>query len=662
MKSKLIYYSLIKSLSDRKKNILGFYNAIVLKSLKLYGESCNETDLSKFISSEFNILIPSYTIKTILSYLAREQLLTINKENSMTTLYSITGKGIDEVDNYDSLEEEKEKQLTEFYESVKKYLEGYRIYLNELTFEETLTNFILNNISNIDIFKEIYSNENITKGEDPKFHYYFNQYLTEIYQNDREQYALFNEIVKGLMVSSVMKEETLFGGNFIDKHLVIYLDTSIIISLLELHHEVFNVAVRQMIDMARSYENVSLRVLSFTLDKFINLLNTYKSVKHNYFIQFPVDNVFYFLKERGYEDSDINFFIKELPLVLENMEIEIEDKPLVRYEDLGLAGIDIYNDVYSYYSKVNTKRPDHLKKNDNNLDNSVIQDTNIILHINSMRNPKICDFSNCRAIMVTSSFYKSHLSSIRAFNDNTFPEIIQDQDLTNILWLNDPSSKVDHHLKHWLSLIHSKNFLDNTVWFKFVSNLKKMLESGEINESKYAFILSNNQILREILLNTDTDEIDYDYINTIAKYAKVENDKRDEKLEEQSRLNEKLNERLNSSDRVIKKLDTDNEELESKNREYLNKISDIDDLRMEANNYAKIFFQTSLILPFAILYFTAVIILDSVFGYDAYNEASKIFALLGVIYFAFIFFSKKIFKPEFWIFLKEKILKKSSEK
>ena len=646
MKNKIIYYSLLQSICDRNKNILDFYSIFILKSLKISDEDCEEIKIHRELNYEFDFYIPLYSIRSIMTILLKKEFITYSKQ-SRRNRYSITEKGVQELKVIENIKKRKNKEMEMFYEKAKMYLEVYKIYIDEETFEESLSKFIYNNISHIDVFKNIFSKKVENVHYDNKFHFYFNKFISEIYENETELYDIFNDIVKGHMLSAFMNKENVKFSPVINDTLIIYLDTSIIISLLELHPKANNLAVKQMFELAKSYEQISFRVLSVTLEKLYHLLNTYKSVKEKYNIRYPVDDVFYFLKKRKYDNNDIDYFIKEIPAILQNMGIEIISLDLIKPNDLDKQGANLFKEIYEHYQKINLNKPIYHRKNESSMYFSVILDTSVILHIRSLRNDISSGFSDCRSFIVTSSYHKANFSYINNSKENNFPEVIHDQDLTNILWLNDPSSKIDFHIKDWLGFLDRNDFIDRVVWFKFYNNLKEMLETNEINQEKYIFILSNSQIVRNILVNCDPDEIDFEYINAIADYASMENEDKDKKISEMNNLIQIYRNRVKDTEILLNKFNKESKEnklaLNSSNSEAKKFKKQI----FFANHFFKISMLTVIIFPvlfvFGLIPFVSNEFYELIYSLGYYKIA--VFALS--CYFILLFFFGKLYKSEY---------------
>ena len=172
MKNKIIYYSLLQSICDRNKNILDFYSIFILKSLKISDEDCEEIKIHRELNYEFDFYIPLYSIRSIMTILLKKEFITYSKQ-SRRNRYSITEKGVQELKVIENIKKRKNKEMEMFYEKAKMYLEVYKIYIDEETFEESLSKFIYNNISHIDVFKNIFSKKVENVHYDNKFQFYF---------------------------------------------------------------------------------------------------------------------------------------------------------------------------------------------------------------------------------------------------------------------------------------------------------------------------------------------------------------------------------------------------------------------------------------------------------------------------------------------------------
>ena len=79
MPNKLVNFALAKSIYSEKKNYLDTFSPFVLKVIFENAKTLTISQVDDFIRKEYDLKIPIYTLKSILSMLANEKLINLDK-------------------------------------------------------------------------------------------------------------------------------------------------------------------------------------------------------------------------------------------------------------------------------------------------------------------------------------------------------------------------------------------------------------------------------------------------------------------------------------------------------------------------------------------------------------------------------------------------------
>ena len=356
-----------------------------------------------------------------------------------TVLNRIKKKGILKVKNKKySLEKEIKEEALKFEEKLgkakndtSKVIEAITTYLREemnenITSSDSeifLGNFIAtygyNAYENINSVKAINRKTDVTN-------YLIGEFICRESKLESDNFKLILRIIEGYMIANAIYLQIDNDNKASLKKLNCYLDTPLLLRILGYKTDEENESAKELYDLLTKY-GATLNCFSHTFDEIHNILAYYKNnINKNKELTLE-----YFDKE-GYTEGQVEMAISVLENKFKDMKINIVEPP--EYTE------DKYKNVIDVASLEN-KLTEHKKTIGNHLNpNSISNDVKSVCAINMLRNGrKFTKIENCTHIFVTPYQYlKIATKEVMTSESETgIGLIIDDLDLTTILWLKD---------------------------------------------------------------------------------------------------------------------------------------------------------------------------------------------------------------------------------
>lgn len=586
MGTNIINYAFTTALYCQKRNFLETFSPFILKIL--YDGDCqmNDTEVCEKLRNNFDLDIPTNTVKSILNGLKSEGLLKSNVKNRDVWQVCITESGKKEVERLNEDEQDVKRRQNKLTLAFGKYLKEQGIEVSTIEIEDTIVEYVKTNISrlslfHVDDFEDEKQDDELGEG----YNYHLTNFITIIYNSETELYETYEEILKGVILRSYINN----NRDDIElrklEPLAIYLDANVLLSLLDFHSTPINIAAKQLIKLLKEDPNITLKTFSITINEISRLFRQYKNHMDDYNPNIPVNSVFYYLKSKGFDELKTDNYIQNLDRIIIDLGISIEILELKEHDKFVGEDLDLYKDIYSYKNAQNTNIREETRKDEVAIHKSALHDANIIIAVKRKRGEWVKNLERSKAVFLTSSFLMDQFCKRAAKEHDRFPEVILDLNLTNIFWLKNPNKEIGIHL-HQLISGHSKRFIiENGIWNKFRNSLKELSENETISHEQFATVYSNNQLTLDYLHKVEFDDISFDSVLDLAK--KIENDikRKDELLNEKERI---IAENLTENEikeKELKEKETALGELKSKNQSLQERLEltskDIEKLKRE---------------------------------------------------------------------------------
>lgn len=636
------------------------YYPFVLKTFE-NKRICSLDNVSDQIKSIFDIELPINSIKNILTKFS--EIFQINKTTKAVWQIALSPKGQSELNELLINEEKSEIRISTFYNSILEYAQLY--------FE---TSYNINNvIKYVDTFvtKNIYSftlnifEKNGKGSKDNKFDKIFINFLSDMNIKNPELLKIFDEVWKGSVIMNELKKESFQDqDNKLKKNLTIYVDSNFILSLLELHNPIINQAAKELYELIKGIENITLVVLDITLKEIYDLIDVYDIIKSN-FTDIEIDSVFYYLKQKGYTN-----------IKLEHLKDSIEDK----LRDLGIIKEDtsvlddndqkryatIHDHIFQNNQFWNEKKPERIRKQEVAIERSVHHDASAIVHVLKYTDRYARNFEESKVIFLTSSYnlYKNYNGIYRQLE--SFPCVILDSVLTNILYLKNPQKNSNITLSQIIKAHCNYLIVDHNIWNNYLSIIKELKQEEKITMDDYTRLITKNQITQDFLLNTDPN-IDESKVKEVLSRIKEEERRKEEQLDskdkeidnlikEKNRLKLIASKSENTQEKLIQEFELEKKQMNKKlyRLEYNMKMDKYIDENVEThlNSLSKTFLWFLAVVIILLVLNYQTILLDSdlaIFNYSISGNIIK--TIITVIITILVVILGKIYKPEFWSFI-----------
>jgi hypothetical protein len=454
---------------------------------------------------------------------------------------------------------------------------------------------------------------------------------------------------------------------------------------LELHNPIINKASKELYQLIKGINNITLAVLDITINEIYDLLDLYDLIKDN-FTDIEIDSAFYYLKQRGYNSIQTERLKDNIESELAKFGIRKQETAILQEREQKNYAT-IYDHLFERRTKKNEKRSERAKKKETAIEKSTHHDTSVILHILKQKDRYARNFENSKSIFLTSSFnlYRNYGAIHKKLE--SFPSVILDTTLTNILYLKNPQKSSQISLSQIIKTHCNYLIVDQGIWNSYLSIIKDLKKEDKITVDDYTRLITKNQITQEYLLNADTEKINEVEIKEVLSKIKEVESKKDVALSEKEKL---INELTENNKKLIGKVETISNEKETSVQQLLSKQAaekqslqkqiDLLKFESEAKDYIedqleKNYYPLIWLLLLNILVFISVLFLfflsDLIISDDFIKEhqistriALWLKAGCSVGIFVLSAFLSKIYRKDFWdyIFTSRKLKRRLKEK
>ncbi|MGD1816122.1 MAG: hypothetical protein ACPKNR_03730 [Pleomorphochaeta sp.] len=562
MESKIIQYSLFKTLFDKTGNILECFYPFFLNSL-INEKDMEALECQKQIKVIYDLDIPIHVLHRLALISNRKEHVKISNNKSIWPIH-ISEKGIKKKD-FLLNPSDSERKINHLVSGFIEYLQSLDIIESHENVRTYIEAYIKKNLIKLSDYFFQNSNTENTCFEDHEKE--FTQYILKIESESHDDYMTLKEMFLGSIISSSLKLpqkefEGIIESKF--KKTKVYFDANYLFSLLEYHDIELSTPAKELYHLLKKF-GFELRYFDFTLSEMTHVLINYAKNYNQYPQGIKIHSLYSVLKRKGMSPSDVFDLISNLENKLSNLKI-FKKQTGIDLEKFIPKDIEISN-------MLNELKPDQSKFYHNH-DCAILEKASIL------RKKRIYNFEDANNFIITSD-YKLGKICYRLFShesDESISEIILDRTFTNILFLKDPSA--DLSLSTIISGFSSELFVKRSVWEKFYSILKDLKLSGQISDDKISNLFYHGYIEKELLNceQTDIDDFNDDFvINKIEEATKI----RDENV------NNSINSIKEENQQIVISLEVEKQqELNAKDIMFYDKI---DKMAKNSSNHLIIF-------------------------------------------------------------------------
>lgn len=489
--SAILSLAILKVNYDDKKEYLDTFLPIVAECIRCAeSDIISVQDLQESLKHDFSLNIPQHVIKSVLNKAVRAKYVVrdrkVLKRNSVE-LEKLNFKAV----KIDMLRKQSEliNHLIKFVE------EKFGVEWTEDEAEVNLIRFIQNN--QIMSFKKgvIYENKDIEVVSGNKEKLYIAKFIDCINNSNSHIFYYLEDVLKGLVISSVVyvNEPSEVKMNF--KNMKVYLDTSLIIFILGYAGENNKAQALELLKLLQE-NNILVRCFRHNINEAIGALNACAhKIEKNQLSDGYGPSLDYFISN-GKTMSDIKVMINNMDSNLNNLNIHIEDIPdynnMCYIDEEGLK-IELTNKIQY--------------RNEDAIDNDIMS----ISAITRLRKGKKYNkIEECKAIFVTNNntlvkVVSNYLNIAEEFAG--MMPAISDYALTILLWLKKPLSAQDLPRKQIIAECYAACQPSEALWRKYEQEIDKLTARGDISADESVY-LKWEPVVRDILMDvTHGDDI-----------------------------------------------------------------------------------------------------------------------------------------------------------
>lgn len=342
--------------------------------------------------------------------------------------------------------------------------------------------------------------------------YVVSRFVLDLCKHEPEAFEYLETVVKGSMLANVLYfPEAFSGGRPQLGQIDIYLDTPIVLRVLGYTESYYRAPAVELVELLRE-QGASLKIFDHTLREVEGVLDAaaamYRTGRSG---DMPGDVVTFFVSE-GLSASDVQALIASLEERLERNHVEVVPTP-PQTTDLAVDENELENRLNR---EVGYRRREAL-----------LRDLDSLTAIYRFRNGEIRRrIERCDAVLVTTNgsvvrTAKGFFSEIHG--GRGVPLCIIDARLAAIAWLMNPVQASDLPRKQIIATSYAALNPPESVWRRYLQEIKKLVESGELDETQVGLLVFSPEARLELMNATDgkVDAFTEGTVSQILDYAKA---------------------------------------------------------------------------------------------------------------------------------------------
>ena len=431
----------------------------------------------------------------------------------------------EEVKKFDENKSQIQDESDKVVDNLTEYLKASNKNFNKITIEETkkllYMFFEKNGFTTIENLEKL---KNIGEYKTDQTNYYIAKFILDENENNTRVFNSIYKIVCGFMLANTIYIQVENDNKASLKNLNCYLDTPIILNLLELKTDEQNSSAKLLVELLEK-KQAKIKCFEHNYKEVYSIIYAYKENIGKY-----KDKTLEGLDKKNYTYSDVERLLDNLKSLLKKKHVEVEEKP--NYEEYSTIideqGLEDY---------LKEKYKDKIEKKEKVLG----PDIDSISAISRLRKGKyVTKLEESKAVFVTNNYDLIKYSNL-FLNKKEFGEIsysISDIELTTILWLK--TFKTNPDLPKFKLIENARLALEpsNQIMERFKDVIEKMKEEELINDIDVLENLKTNLYYKAELM----EKIEGDGDNITNEVVRGIIDKQTENLQLQLDVaNEKIN-------------------------------------------------------------------------------------------------------------------------
>jgi|GEM_PF-1535127 len=465
-------FAAIKTFYENGNDILSAVCSLVLVTIT---DDDTITQIQTNFKEKYKVAIPTPVLQTVLKRLKRNDLLSYDGHFTFVTR---TTNGCFEADKLQSSINDLNREFKALINSLNKFFDAKK-YTRLSSADKALLKFIDDNLGFAS--HVLASSDSVP---DNKSMSRIAEYILHVEKSEPEIYILLQNVFFGRLYLSMIRTRTEYSSNVNMEPTDLYLDTSILMSLLGLHGKLDKESSSELIGVLSAASNVNICVFDETLDESRRLLESSINGIIDYTKNISVSSIPYELKKQGYDRHRVSLLIESLPQKVEELGLQIRELPASeRTQEYN----NIESNLSTWCELINAP------KGQKTLDH----DTKILHAISVLRygvRSKL--FEKSKAVFISPDRAIHHLTDEIANSKSQFPLSLQPLEVASMLWMRDIGNAniATNVLRQSMMAYVREKAISQKLWETFVSALKDAQGKDILTREDIALILSSDDV------------------------------------------------------------------------------------------------------------------------------------------------------------------------
>lgn len=449
-------------------------------------------DVQDQIKNHFHLDLPQNTIKSLLDRVKKRGYIQVKRGTFTRNHSALATLNFREI----------QQKVIEAHEALIKDLIAfasapYNIIWSNDEAEEALQAYLQEN--QVELLTDLLARTSIKTCQithiSHKNKYVIGKYIQHLQVTQSAKLEYLETVIKGnLLANSVcMTDPGTHQRRF--KHTTVFLDSPLIIYALGYAGDPRKWPALELIDLLKKY-GANLAIFRHSLDEIIGILTACAArIGRMQFRDSYGPSIEYFI-EKGYSETDIMMFVHNLETNLSAIGIAISDRPpYSEHENI------IDETIFLKYlgSQIRYSKKIALERDKES----------ITAIVRLRRGNSFIPIEECRAIFVTSN--RSLAYCARRYDEfnyqaGTAPLSVTDYELTNLVWLKDPSIAPNLPRKRLIADFMAAIQPNEQLWTKYLDCIAQLEQQNKLSDDQYFVLRHSIQARSELMEITLGDE------------------------------------------------------------------------------------------------------------------------------------------------------------
>ncbi len=449
-------------------------------------------DVQDQIRNHFHLKLPQNTIKSLLDRVKKRGYIQV-KQGTFTRNHSALATL-----NFRKIQQ----KVLEAHEALIKNLIAfasvpYNIIWSDDEAEEALQAYLQEN--QVELLTDLLARTSIKTCQirhiSHKNKYVIGKYVQHLQVTQSAKLEYLETVIKGnLLANSVfMTDPGTYQRRF--KDTTVFLDSPLIIYALGYTGDPRKWPALELIDLLKKY-GANLAIFRHSLDEIIGILTACaERIGRRQFRDSYGPSIEYFI-EKGYSETDIMMFVHNLETNLSAIGIAISDRPpYSEHENIidEATFLKYLGSQIKYSTKIALERDKE----------------SITAIVRLRRGDSFIPIEECRAIFVTSNrslAYCARRYDEFNYQSGTAPLSVTDYELTNLVWLKDPSIAPNLPRKRLIADCMAAIQPNEQLWTKYLDCIAQLEQQNKLSDDQYFVLRHSIQAKSELMELTLGDE------------------------------------------------------------------------------------------------------------------------------------------------------------